>query len=173
LSVDKSITHAEPIVLADEPDPDNPGWYRWELSEADCYNSFLGPIIVRRGGDGVAGNIARVRMTPQKRHRNLGDVVHGGALTGFIDCSLFAAMRALDIGPSGFALTVELQTHFIGAAQLDEPIEARVEVTRETGRFLFLRGLIVQGEASDNHAENKASFTAIVKKPSPQAAPSQ
>ncbi|MEW4468742.1 PaaI family thioesterase [Parasphingorhabdus sp. JC815] len=155
---------ADPIFLNSEPDPEYPGWYQWVLRDPDCYNSFLGPIKVRRGGDGLADNIARVRMLPERKHRNLGDVVHGGTMMGFIDCALFAAMRVLEIGPSGYAVTMELQTHFIGAARLFEPLEAQVEVTRETGRFLFLRGLVVQGDDS----ENVASFSAIVKKASSQ-----
>ncbi|GAB5487697.1 MAG: hypothetical protein Pars2KO_12670 [Parasphingorhabdus sp.] len=142
------------------PDPDNHGWFQWVLRDPECYNSFLGPIIIRRGGDGLGDDIGRVRMFPERRHRNMGDVVHGGTMMGFIDCSLFAAMRVFDIGPAGPSVTLELQTHFTGAANMDEPLEARVEVTRETGRFLFMRGLVVQGDEVDN----VASFTAIVKK---------
>ncbi len=154
------MADAEPEFFTSDPHPDHPGWYHWKLRDPECYNSFLGPMIVRRGGDGVGENIARVRMFPERQHRNLGDVVHGGTMMGFIDCALFAAMRVLEIGPSGFAVTLELQTHFIGAARLGEPLEAQVEVARETGRFLFLRGLVVQGDGTDN----MASYTAIVKK---------
>lgn len=154
----------EPEFFTSEPDLDHPGWYHWKLKDPDCYNSFLGPMIMRRGGDGIADTIARIRMLPERQHRNLGDVVHGGTMMGFIDCALFAAMRVLEIGPSGFAVTLELQTHFIGAARLHEPLEAQVEIARETGRFLFLRGLVVQG---DDH-ENMASYTAIVKKAPPR-----
>ena len=144
-----------------EPDPDNPGWYRWDLSKLECYNSFLGPMIVREGKPGIA----RVQMFPKRHHRNLADVVHGGTMMGFIDCALFAAMRVLDLGPPGYAVTVDLQTQFTGAARLDEPLEAQVEVTRETGSFLFLRGLVVQG--AEYAPENMASFSAIVKKAKP------
>ena len=154
---------AEPernFVISD-PDPANPGWNSWVLNDPDCYNSFLGQMIVRRGGDGVSENIARVRMFPERKHRNLGNAVHGGTMMGFIDCSLFAAMRVLKLGPSGYAVTMELQTHFIGGARLGEPLEARVEIARETGRFLFMRGLVVQGDTGE---DNMASFTAIVKK---------
>jgi acyl-coenzyme A thioesterase PaaI-like protein len=102
-------------------------------------------------------------MFPERQHRNLTDAVHGGTMMGFIDCSLFAAMRILELGPSGSAVTLELQTHFVGAARLHEPLESRVELVRETGRFLFLRGLVVQGDQ-----ENMASYTAMVKKAPPQ-----
>ena len=155
------MADAEPVYFTSDPDPNHPGWHNWVLTDPECYNSFLGEMIVRRGGDGVGEDIARIRMFPQRRHRNLGDVVHGGTMMGFIDCSLFAAMRVLDLGPSGFAVTLELQTHFIGAARMTEPLEAQVEVTRETGRFLFMRGLVVQGDKGE---DNMASFTAIVKK---------
>lgn len=163
------MSDAEPAFFTSDPDPENPGWYQWILKDPDCFNSFLGPMIMRRGGDGVNDNIARIRMFPERRHRNLGDVVHGGTMMGFIDCSLFAAMRVLEIGPSGFAVTLELQTHFTGAARMTEPLEAQIEVARETGRFLFMRGLVVQGDAN----ENMASFTAMVKKAPRQQAPTQ
>lgn len=165
MSDDALTADAEPIFLTDEPDPDNPGWYQWNLRDPDCYNSFLGPMIVRLGGDAVADNIARVRMMPERKHRNLGDVVHGGTMAGFIDCALFASMRIMQIGYPGYSVTLELQTHFIGAARLHEALEAQVEVARETRRFLFLRGLVVQGDDQ----ENMASFTAIVKKALPPA----
>tara|TARA_R110002033_G_scaffold106088_2_gene153101 strand:- start:421 stop:915 length:495 start_codon:yes stop_codon:yes gene_type:complete len=155
------MTEAERHFIISDPDPAYPGWNTWVLTDPDCYNSFLGPMIVRRGGDGLSEDIARVRMFPEIRHRNLGDVVHGGTMMGFIDCSLFAAMRVLELGPSGFAVTLELQTQFLGGARMTEPLESQVEITRETGRFLFMRGLVVQGE---NGQDNMASFTAIVKK---------
>ena len=155
----------EPEFFRFAPDPDNPGWFQWRLIDQECYNAFLGPMIVRTGGDGYPKDCARVRMFPERRHRNLGDVVHGGTMAGFIDCSLFAAMRILELGPAGFAVTLELQTHFIGAARMDLPLECQVEVARETGRFLFLRGLVVQG--GGDAVENVASYTAIVKKAPP------
>lgn len=163
------MAEVEPEFFTSDPDPEHPGWFHWQLRDPECYNSFLGPMIMRRGGDGMSDNIARIRMFPERQHRNLGDVVHGGTMMGFIDCALFAAMRVLEIGPSGFAVTLELQTHFIGAARLYEPLEAQVEIARETGRFLFLRGLVVQGD----DRENMASYTAIVKKAPPQKPASQ
>lgn len=154
------MSEAEPDFVTSNPDPDHPGWNDWVIRDPDSYNGFLGKMIVRRGGDEVGDDIARVRMFPERRHRNLGDVVHGGTMMGFIDCALFAAMRVLDLGPSGPAVTMELQTHFIGAANMEEHLEAQVEIARETRRFLFMRGLVVQGEGRNN----VASFTAIVKK---------
>ena len=41
-------------------------------------------------------------------------------------------------------------------------MEARVELLRETGRLLFLRGLVVQGD----DAEVMAEFSGTIRKPS-------
>jgi hypothetical protein len=43
-----------------------------------------------------------------------------------------------------------------------EPLEARIELLRETGRMLFLRGLIVQDSAG-----TVASFSGTLRKSSP------
>lgn len=143
-----------------------PGWSTWSPIDKDNYNAFLGVMHVRAGGDGLPDNMGRVRMFPEKRHRNLGNVVHGGTMMGFIDCALFGAMRALKLGQVGPAVTVELQTQFVGAAQMDAFLEARVEPIKETGSMLFMRGLVVQGDA----AISVASFSSIIKKARPAKA---
>ncbi|WOE76262.1 PaaI family thioesterase [Alterisphingorhabdus coralli] len=148
------------VWFISEPVPDQPGWSTWTPRDKDNYNAFLGVMHKRVGGDGFPDTLARVRMFPQKRHRNLQDVVHGGTMMGFIDCALFGAMRALKIGQAGPSVTVEMQTYFVGPARMDAPLEARVEVVRETGSMLFMNGVVVQGE-EDSKA---ASFSAIIKK---------
>lgn len=122
-----------------EDHPDHPGWKRWGFRDQSRYNGFLGELLVR-----LEDGTARVRMTPERRHSNLGDNVHGGTLLGFIDVALFAASRAFGLLSAGAAVTLDLNTHFIGAGRLGEPLEAQVELLRETGRMLFLRGLLVQ-----------------------------
>ena len=128
---------APPFVF--EEHPDHPGWMLWEFRDASRYNAFLGEIIVR-----LEDGVARVRMTPARRHSNFGDNVHGGALLGFIDVALFAAMRTFGLANVGPSVTLDLNTHFIGAGKVGEPLEARVELLRETRRLLFMRGLLVQ-----------------------------
>ncbi|MET0308572.1 MAG: PaaI family thioesterase [Sphingomonas sp.] len=136
-----------------EDDPALPGWKRWTLDDPTRFNALLGPLWVR-----MEERHARVRMVPERRHSNLGDHVHGGALLGFMDVALFAAARGyglLDVGP---AVTLDLSAQFIDAGRLDAPIEAEVELLRETGRMIFLRGLVVQGET------RVASFSGTVRK---------
>ncbi len=145
---------SEPFIYDD--DPTEPGWKRWQFRDATRYNAFLEPIHVR-----VENGIARVRMTPDRRHSNMREAVHGGALLGFMDVVLFAASRGLG-ALTDSAVTLDLSAQFIGAGRLGEPLEARVELLRETGRVLFLRGLIVQ-----EHEPVVASFTGTLKKMAP------
>jgi uncharacterized protein (TIGR00369 family) len=147
-------------IFSYHDDPDLPGWKRWQLGDATRFNAFLGAIHVR-----VEDDLARVRMTPRRAHSNLRDQMHGGALLGFIDCALFAGARGLGVLRAGGAVTLDLATQFIGGAALDLPVEAHVELLRETGRLLFLRGLIVQ-----DGAPTIASFTATLRKSTPPSA---
>ncbi|MDF7777687.1 PaaI family thioesterase [Sphingomonas sp. AOB5] len=133
-------------------DPDAPGWMRWELREAGRFNSFLGHVSTRLDGDA-----AIVRMMPRYEHSNLLDKVHGGALLGFVDVALFGAARSFGV-LAGPAVTIDISAQFVGAAALDVALDARVELLRETGRLLFLRGLIVQ------QGETVASFTGTIRK---------
>ena len=122
-------------------DPDHPGWFSWQLKDTTRYNGFLGPLLVRREGD-----IARVRMFPERVHTNLQDSIHGGTTLGFIDVALFAASRMFGLIEAGTAVTLDLSTQFIGGGRMGEPLDAEVELLRETRRLIFMRGLVVQGD---------------------------
>lgn len=140
------------------PDPDLPGWNRWSLNDPSRFNSLFGPLSTKLEGD-----VARVRFAPTQQHSNLRDDIHGGALLGFMDMALFAAGRTFGVLSSGTAATLDLSAQFIAGAPISNgPVEARMELLRETRRFLFLRGLIVQGE----DATIIANFSGTVRKPS-------
>ena len=140
-----------------EDDPAQPGWKIWRATDPTRFNTLLGELSVR-----VDGGIARVRMTPEHRHSNLRDHVHGGALLGFIDVAMFAACRGFGVLTAGAAVTLDLSTQFIGGAAIGTAIEAQVELLRETGRMLFVRGLVVQGE------EKVAAFSGTLRKSAAQ-----
>lgn len=143
-----------------EPDPDNPGWHTWNLADNTRFNAqTMGHMLVRKDSD----TLCRVRMFPERRHTNLLDMVHGAITLALIDVSLFASMRMLTGGDAGGSVTLELSSQFIGAGKPGVPLDAVVEVMRETKRLVFLRGTVVQGEA-DEHLV--ASFSGIVRKPS-------
>lgn len=145
-----------------DDDPHEPGWKRWQFRDPARFNAFLEPLHVR-----VEDDIARVRMMPRHDHSNLRDTVHGGALLGFMDVALFAAARGLGVLAAGGAVTLDLSAQFIGGGRIGLPLEARVELLRETARMLFLRGLIVQ-----DGAPVIASFAGTLRKSSPLALPS-
>ena len=141
-----------------EEHPDHPGWMLWEFRDPTRFNAFLGEVLVRL--EDSDRPVARVRMVPGRQHSNFGDNVHGGALLGFIDVALFAAMRSFGLMTAGPAVTLDLNTHFIGAGKVGEPLEARIELLRETKRLLFLRGLLVQ------QAGVVCEFSGTIRKPS-------
>ena len=144
-----------PVFTFDE-DPANPGWKLWQATDPSRFNSQLGPLSIR-----VDDGVARVRMTPEHRHSNLRDHLHGGALLGFIDIAMFAACRGFGVLTAGAAVTLDLSTQFIGGAEIGRPVEARVELLRETKRLLFVRGVVVQ------EAEAVAAFSGTLRKSTP------
>lgn len=140
------------------PSPDHPGWWTWDLPLNRRYSATLGPLLVRPDGPGRA----RCRMVPDGSHSNIGDTVHGGALLTFIDMAFFAGGYM-----AGFAdveaVTLDTAVQFIGAGRLGLPLDAEVELLRETGRLAFMRGLVVQDGAT------VASFTGTLRKMRPPA----
>ena len=144
-------------AFSSEPDPAHPGWLTWDLNDNSRYNGqVLGRMLVRAGDPGKAW----VRMFPEHRHSNFSNNLHGGTVLGFIDVALFAGARmfgVIDVGP---AVTLDLSVQFIGPGMIDSPLDAEVELLRETGRLLFLRGLVVQGDV------RIAAFSGTVRKAS-------
>jgi uncharacterized protein (TIGR00369 family) len=142
-----------------EPDPDNPGWHLWQLRESESFAHAIGPLNVRidEGSDGTQR--LRLRMHPQRRHCNVLDTVHGGAMLTLVDLSLFAAIRLVLNGNGDGAVTLDLTSQFLSAAHAGRPVDAVVEILRETGRLVFMRGLVEQDESV------VAAFSATVRKP--------
>lgn len=143
-----------------EPASDHPGWFTWNLTDETRFNAqVMGRMLTRieDGADGVRR--ARLRMLPERRHSNLLDAVHGGVTLALIDIALFAAMRTLLEGDAAGSVTLDLSTQFIGAGRVGAPLDAVVEVLRETGRLVFLRGLVVQRD------DTIAAFNGTIRKP--------
>lgn len=138
-----------------EPDPDHPGWMRWGFRDPTRFTGILGKMIARVEADGRV----RMRAFPERRHTNLSDRVHGGALLGFIDVALFAAARGHGLVEAGTAVTVDLSTQFMGAAMADKPVDFVSEILRETRRLIFIRGLVEQD------GDVIASYAGTIRKP--------
>ena len=117
------------------------------------FNEVIGKLLVREGspGRGIC------RMFPDQSHSNLGDMVHGGAILTFIDMALFAGgrMAGADVNR---AVTLDLSTRFLSPGRIGVPLDAEVELLRETGRLIFLDGRVTQ------EGELVASFTGALRK---------
>ena len=153
---------SDDLHFASDPDPEHPGWIRWKLSDDTLYNeSVLGRMVAR-----VEGERARVRIFPRRHLSNLAGNVHGGATLGLVDCSLFCAMKLLRGIDARGSVTIGLETQFIGAGDPAQPLDAVIEVLRETGRMAFLRGLVEQGGDEARAGTLVAAFSATLRKPS-------
>ena len=140
------------------------GWISWNLKEKGRFNGFIEPLTVRPESPTADGRpCARVRMLPGRQHSNLGDNVHGAVTLAFVDVALFAASHQFGALDAGHSVTLDLSTHFVGGGRIGVPMDALVELVRETGRLIFLRGLVVQGEG-DSHIV--LSFAGTIRKPS-------
>lgn len=139
-----------------EPDSEHPGWLSWKLSDDTRFNGqVLGKMLVRKMPDGRA----LVRMFPEHRHTNLMNNLHGGATLSFIDVAMFAGSRMFGLIEAGTAVTVDMSVQFIGAGKAGQPLDAEVELLKETRRLLFLRGIVFQ------EAERIAAFSGTIRKP--------
>lgn len=143
------------------PSTDHPGWHTWNMADQTRFNAqVMGEMLVRVEETADGKRLVRLRMQPEHRHTNLLDAVHGGVTLALIDISLFAGMRLLLGGDAAGSVTLDLSTQFIGAGRIGEPLDAVVEVLRETRRLVFVRGLI---EQTDNLV---AAFNGTIRKPS-------
>jgi acyl-coenzyme A thioesterase PaaI-like protein len=138
-----------------EPDPEHPGWLRWKLNDPTRYNeAVLGRFLVRR--EDV--HTARCRIFPARHLTNLSNQIHGAAILGLIDICFFAGMQVLSGNDVARGMTVEVNTQFMAPGDPAKPLDAVVELLSETGRFCFMRGLIVQDEV------RLAAFSGMLRK---------
>jgi uncharacterized protein (TIGR00369 family) len=141
-------------LIRHAPDPDHPGWWSWDISaHEDRFIAVIGKMLVRPDGPGRAV----CRMFPETRHSNLGDMVHGGAILSFIDVAFYAGGR-LAGGDVVRAVTLDCHVQFLGRGRIGVPLDAQVELLRETRNLAFLHGRIVQED------EIVAAFSGTLRK---------
>jgi acyl-coenzyme A thioesterase PaaI-like protein len=101
-----------------DPDPENPGWFHWRISDERRFNAqVMGKMIVR---------------------------LHGGTILSLIDVGIFGGSRMFGLIEAGTAVTLDLSVQFLGAGKGDVPLDAVSELLKETRRLLFLRGIVEQ-----------------------------
>lgn len=141
-----------PILITEGPFA---GWHRWRDMNEGRFQDLIGAVYFRRRDDGTI----ECRAATGREHSNMQDMLHGGYIMAFIDQALFAiAAPSLALHR---AVTVTCNTEFLGAGVPGEDILAHGEITRETGKMLFLRGMVTQGGPV-------ASFSSVLKKVAPR-----
>nr|WP_301287370.1 PaaI family thioesterase [Sphingobium sp. OAS761] len=119
---------------------------------------FLGVSYARGDGPGRA----IVMLESRSDHANRIGGLHGGMLASFADHALFAGLAAMGRPEQASAVTVDLSMQYCGAGRVGPVLQANVELLRETGRLMFLRLTIVQGD------ELVAAAAATVRKVTPR-----
>ena len=141
------------------PDPENPGWRHWSLKDQTLFNgAVMGKLITRVDPDGKA----RLRMFPQRKHENVQGIIHGAVTLSLIDIALFTTMHMIGTGNAGPSVTLELSTQFVGGGDPGRVMDAVTEIVRETGKLVFVRGMVVQED------DTVAAFSGIVRKLQPR-----
>jgi uncharacterized protein (TIGR00369 family) len=128
------------------------GWTRWRREDDGRFTSMLGDFYFRANAAGAV----ECRMMTERRHSNGLGYLHGGFIMSFIDMAMFAFIfRQLE---NSAAVTLSCATDFLSAGIVGKPIEASGEILKETGKMLFVRGLVTQ------EGEKIASFTSTMRK---------
>jgi uncharacterized protein (TIGR00369 family) len=135
------------------PDPDNPGWFSWGDFPRSSFAAATGRLLFKP--DGPGRGIAR--MFPTEDHMNMGGSIHGGAIMSFIDMSMFAGGLCGGM-ERGHYVTLDLTTHFLARGQAGSPLDAHVELVKQTRGHAFLQGVVKQ------NGENCYSFSGTLKR---------
>lgn len=112
------------------PTPPGP---EWALDDQQGFPGLIGPIWRKRGETSRYGLI----VGPQ--HLNRDGALHGGVLTALFDHAL--GFSAYEAGAGHRLVTIQLGVYFIGAAAVDDFLEFESQIVRQTGSYLFMRGL--------------------------------
>lgn len=116
------------------------GWTRWHAEDQGRFSDLIGPSWFKTLDDGRA----ICRSPTEARHSNMQGFLHGGFLMAFVDQVLFAVARG-SLKDSG-AVTLTCNTEFVGTGKVGEPIDGVGEIMKETGKTIFIRGELLQGD---------------------------
>ncbi len=123
------------------PDPDHQGWFSWGDFPQGSFAAATGRLLFRP--DGAGRGICR--MFPTDAHLNMGGSLHGGSVMSFIDMALFAGGLCAGMERAHY-VTLDLTTHFLERGQPGRPLDAYVELVKQTGGHAFLQGVVRQDD---------------------------
>jgi len=127
-------------------------WEGWQSWTSDPFETRTGPFHFRKDENGEI--VCAFRAGPE--HMNGAGFMHGGCMLTFADFALFAIAQE-DLGHDN-AVTLNLAGDFLGPIRAGELVEARGEVTRGSGKTIFVRGLVTGG------GQPALSFTGIIRR---------
>ena len=104
---------------------------------------------------------------PGRRHTNISGHVHGGFMLAFVDQAIFCGPFLCGRMPPGGSVTLSASTTFIAPALPDVALDAVVDIAGESGRMMFLRGLMEQD------GRTVAQFDATLRKTPGRALPAE
>lgn len=119
------------------------GWFTWPGEPFEY--EVAGPFYYSRDDDGLVA-----AFNCERKHMNMGGVMHGGCLMTFADFSLFAIAND-HLPEDGYGVTVAFTSEFLSGPTIGQRIEARGDVLRAGGSLIFVRGLVTaDGEPALN-----------------------
>ena len=129
------------VPVGATPDADNPGWYSWGDFPRSSFAAATGRLLFRPDGPGRAVT----RMFPTEAHMNMGGSLHGGSVMSFIDMAMFAGGLCAGM-ERGHYVTLDLTTHFMARGKPGSPLDAHVELVKQTRGHAFLQGVVKQND---------------------------
>jgi uncharacterized protein (TIGR00369 family) len=111
----------------------------WRPLEADGFIAHVGPLWRRRDGDGVS-----LGFHVEDKHLNRRGVVQGGMLATLADRAMGLASRLSNDGMP--QTTIQLELHYLDAAQLGEFVEARCRVSKRSRYVIFMGADVLAGD---------------------------
>ena len=114
------------------------GWMSWRNEGG--FGGRNGPFYFRLDDEGKV----RCAFQVEAKHLNPGKAVHGGCLMTFADIAMFVISMPKRGGD--LAVTVSMNSEFVGPAFEGEIIEATGEVLRAGGSLVFVSGVARVGE---------------------------
>jgi acyl-coenzyme A thioesterase 13 len=135
------------------PDAEHDGWFSWGDFPRSSFAAATGRLLFKPDGPGRG----ICRMFPTEDHMNMGGSIHGGAIMSFIDMSLFAGGLCAGMDKAHY-VTLDLTTHFVARGQAGSPLDAHVELVKQTRGHAFLQGVVKQ------NGENCYSFSGTLRR---------
>jgi uncharacterized protein (TIGR00369 family) len=114
------------------------GYWTWPPHRLETFGTRLGPIYWRAAANGQV----ECCIETDSSHLNGNGALHGGFLMSFADMALYAAAAPSLVDFT--AVTVTCNTEFLGAGEAGRPLVAQMELLKETGKMIFLRGMVSQ-----------------------------